>query len=469
MTDIVDQLKKIFGGDMVVSGAEIDRGTSYWNSAPTQCVALVRPKTTAEVSALLQFCYDNNQAVVTQGGMTNCVQSADSQKNEVILSMERMNQIESIDIAGNTATVGAGVVLQTLQEACQKKDRLFPLDLGARGSCTLGGNAATNAGGINVLRYGMSRNLILGMEVVLADGTILSSMNQMLKNNAGYDLKQLFIGSEGTLGVITRLVVKLSPKPITCYSALVSLEDFDSVVALLQKARRLLSDTLSAFEVMWGEYFRGVTGANGHRAPLGREYKYYIMLEAHGVDPETDEARFGRVLESCYEAGLIVDAVIPKSESERLSLWEIRENFAPIYGPNSKSKSIFLYDISLPIIEMEGYIKKLKTMLSREWDNCEIYILGHIADGNLHLLIRPNAERENIHYTCDEIVYGLLKGVDGSVSAEHGIGIEKIDWLHQSRTSAELDLMGLLKRTMDTKNILNRGRVLPGCNNIADH
>jgi len=333
---------------------------------------------------------------------------------------------------------------------------LFPLDLGARGSCTVGGNAATNAGGINVLRYGMMRNLVLGMEVVLADGTILSSMNQMLKNNAGYDLKQLFIGSEGTLGVITRLVVKLSPKPVTCYSALLALEDFDAVTALLQKTRRDLADTLSAFEVMWGEYFKGVTGEEGHRAPLRRDHKYYILIEAEGGDPETDEDRFNRALESCYEAGLIVDAVIPKSEAERRALWDIRENFEPILDP----KPVFLYDISLPIIEMDDYVNSVKKALKEKWLDCEFYVLGHIADGNLHFFIRPNAEHDMLHYACDEIVYGILTKHRGSVSAEHGIGVEKIDWLSHSRTQEELELMKLLKRTLDSKNILNRGRVL---------
>ena len=456
MTNIVEILKTALEEGTVISGVEMNRATSYWNPSPAKALALLRPQTTADVSAALRLCHDNNQPVVTQGGMTNCVESADSRVDEVILSLERMNTIESIDVTGSTATVGAGVVLQTLQEACLEKDTLFPLDLGARGSCTVGGNAATNAGGINVLRYGMMRNLVLGMEVVLADGTILSSMNQMLKNNAGYDLKQLFIGSEGTLGVITRLVVKLSPKPVTCYSALLALEDFDAVTALLQKTRRDLADTLSAFEVMWGEYFKGVTGEEGHRAPLRRDHKYYILIEAEGGDPETDEDRFNRALESCYEAGLIVDAVIPKSEAERRALWDIRENFEPILDP----KPIFLYDISLPIIEMNDYVNSVKKALKEKWLDCEFYVLGHIADGNLHFFVRPNTEHEKLHYACDEIVYGILTKHKGSVSAEHGIGVEKIDWLSHSRTQEELELMKLLKRTLDSKNILNRGRVL---------
>lgn len=458
MNNIVNQLKSALGEDSVISGSAFSRATSYWNQAPAKALALLRPRTTAEVSEALRICHENNQAVVTQGGMTNCVASADSREDEIVLSLERMKTIESIDITGLTATVGAGVVLQTLQEACREKDLLFPLDLGARGSCTLGGNAATNAGGINVLRYGMTRNLILGMEVVLADGTILSSMNQMLKNNAGYDLKQLFIGSEGTLGVITRLVLKLSPKPLTRQTALVALEDFQKVSELLQKTRRDFAGTLSAFEVMWGEYYKGVTEEGGHRAPFGRDHKYYLLLEAEGGDLETDEERFNSALERYYENGLIVDAVVPKSEAERVALWDIRENFEPILEP----KPIFLYDISLPIVDMEAYAKELEKNLRKRWASCELYILGHIADGNLHLFIRPNSDEERLHDLCDEIVYGALSPYKGSVSAEHGIGVEKIRWLPHSRTPEELALMKLLKRTMDKKNILNRGRVFDG-------
>ena len=456
MKNIKAILIDALGDDLVSSCADTNRATSYWNTAPARALALIRPRTTAETSKALRLCHAHNQPVVTQGGMTNCVQSADSHQDEVIISLERMNTIEAIDITGSTATVGAGVILETLQKACLEKGLLFPLDLGARGSCTIGGNAATNAGGINVLRYGMARNHILGMEVVLADGTILSSMNTMLKNNAGYDLKHLFIGTEGTLGVITRLVVKLSPKPKTCNSALLALEDFGQVTQLLQNVRAKLVDTLSAFEVMWGSYFAAVTGENGHRAPLAREHQYYILLEATGSNTEDDEARFNRTLESCYEDGLIVDAVVPKSERERKALWDIRENFEQIF----ELEPIYLYDISLPIIHMEKYIANLEKRVKNKWIDCKFYALGHIADGNLHLFICPNTEYKKSQRECDEMVYGILEPYGGSVSAEHGIGIEKIDWLSHSRSDEEIEAMKLLKRTFDTKNILNPKRVL---------
>jgi len=458
MVDIVEALQVALGEEAVITGAALDRATSYWDSSPARALALLRPTTTEQVSQALTICYANNQPVVTQGGMTNCVAGSNSQPDEIILSLEKMQTIESIDITGGTATVGAGVILETLQQACLEQDLLFPLDLGARGSCTVGGNAATNAGGINVLRYGMMRNLVLGLEVVLADGTVLSSMNQMIKNNAGYDLKHWFIGTEGSLGVITRLVVKVFPKPKTRYTAMVALDSFKAVTDLLQAARRELADTLSAFEMMWGQYFKAVTGEQGHRAPMARCHPYYIILEAEGGDPQADENRFNRLLESAYDTGLLVDAVIPKSEMERRALWDIRENFEAILEP----QPIFLYDISLPIISMERYVNQLLAALKQTWPDCECYTLGHIADGNLHFFIRPNAVGDNLHHRCDQLVYGLLKNYRGSISAEHGIGTEKIQWLSYSRTAAEIDLMKQLKGLLDSKQILNRGRVLAG-------
>ena len=464
MAMIVTALKAALGDEVVISGDDMDRATSYWDSSPANALALVRPYNTEQVSMSLRICHEHSQPVVTQGGMTNCVESANSGGDEVILSLERMNQIEGIDVIGGTAIVGAGVVLQVLQDTCLEKGLLFPLDLGARGSCTLGGNVATNAGGINVLRYGMARNLVLGMEVVLADGSVLSSMNQMLKNNAGYDLKQLFIGSEGTLGVITRLVLRVFPKPITKHTALVALENFEQVKRLLQIARLELAGTLSAFEVMWGDYFRGVTNQKGHSAPIDRGHSYYILLEAEGADPDNDEDCFNRILESCYENGIIVDAVIPKSESERAALWNIRENFDPILEP----KPVFLYDVSLPIIDMENYVNAVLEALKAQWSRCDCYVLGHIADGNLHCFIRPNCTDDHLHNTCDQIVYGVLQNYQGSISAEHGIGMEKRDWLHCSRSREELALMRSLKRMMDSKNLLNRGRVLGDLLHIGD-
>ena len=353
MSDVVAALVQTLGEDRVITGEAIaQRATSFWDNSPTTALALVKPRTTQEVSQALSICHEHGQAVVTHGGLTGCVLGAVAAPDEVIISLERMNAIEEIEPQGGTATVQAGVVLEVLQNAVAEQGLLFPLDLGARGSCTIGGNVATNAGGINVLRYGMMRHLVLGLEAVTADGTVISSMNQMLKNNAGYDTKQMFIGSEGTLGIVTRVVVKLFPQPNSCNSAMVAMDDFGKVTSFLRTLQRDLAGTLSAYEVMWREYYHGVTVEGAHRPPMGRDYPFYVMIETEGADAESDKARFEGVLETAFEQEVIVDAVIPKSETERRALWDIRENFEAILP---RELPAYLYDVSLPIKDMHSY------------------------------------------------------------------------------------------------------------------
>ena len=384
--DVLAALLQALGDDCVLTGAAVSqRATSYWDSSPTTAMAILRPRSTEQVSRALSICHDFRQPVVTHGGLTGCVQGADARPNEVVMSLERMNRIERIDDQGGTATVEAGVVLEVLQNAVAEQGLLFPLDLGARGSCTIGGNIATNAGGVNVLRYGMMRNLVLGLEVVTADGTVLTSMNQMLKNNAGYDIKQLFIGSEGTLGIVTRAVLKLFPRPTSCNTALVATDSFDKVASLLNHLQRDLAGTLSAYEVMWGEYFRGVTGDNGHRPPMNRDYPFYVVVETEGADTASDTKRFERLLGQAFEQGTIVDAVIPRSESERRAVWGIREDFEAILPAH-------LYDVSLPISAMAHYVEQVENGLKAKWPDSGCYVLGHVADGNLHLFTRPNVD-----------------------------------------------------------------------------
>lgn len=456
MTGVVEELAAIVGNDRVVTGDSIgERVTSFWNNAPMQAKVIVYPQTTEEVSDVLRCCNRRGQSVITQGGLTNCVAAAESTEDDVVLSLDKMNRIIEIDPIGGTAVVEAGAILQTVQETVAEQGLLFPLDLGARGSCTIGGNVATNAGGMNVLRYGMMRNLVLGLEAVLADGTVISSMNRMMKNNAGYDLKQLFIGTEGTLGVVTRVVLRLFPQPASRQSALVAMDDFDSVSGFLLKLQRELADSLSAFEIMWGDYYAAVTGDNGHRAPLSRDYSFYVVFESEGSNPEVDASRFEEVLEQAFADGLIVDAVIPKSESESRAIWEIRENFEGILVP----EPVYLYDVSLPIRDMAAYVAAVKEKVAKRWSGGQCYAIGHVADGNLHLFVRP-LEQGDFHRASDECVYGPLAEVGGSVSAEHGIGTEKLSWLPHSRSAAEIDLMRSLKLSFDSNNILNPGRVI---------
>lgn len=457
MPTLVESLRAALGADAVLEPAQIaERASSYWDATPMRAAALVRPRSTAEVSAVLRLCHERDQPVVTHGGLTGCVEGATTDANVLVLSLERMTRIEEIDPIGRTATVEAGVVLQRLQETVAERGLLYPVDLGARGSCTIGGNVATNAGGVNVIRHGMTRQRVLGLEAVLADGTVVSSMNRMLKNNAGYDLKQLFIGSEGTLGVVTRVVVRLEEAPVSRNSALIALASFDAVVGMLKRMQRSLGAQLSAYEVMWGDHYRAVTVPGAHRPPLDRGHAFYVMMETDGAQPETDGATFMSVLQKALEDGTVSDAVIPKSDTERAALWKVREDFTELY----RTPPVFLYDVSLPIRDMPAYVADVLARLQARWPAGFCQVMGHIGDGNLHLFVHPGVNDPALHTQSDEDVYGALKPFGGSISAEHGIGTEKRGYLSISRSAAEIALMRTLKRSLDPKNLLNPAKVL---------
>ncbi|MDJ0904912.1 MAG: FAD-binding oxidoreductase [Woeseiaceae bacterium] len=453
MTGIAEKLADLVGPKGVIGPEALrERPTSYWDQAPTEARCMVRPGSAEQLSALMRTCYENNQAVVVQGGLTGLVEGAVATAEDVIISLERMNRVESVDPWDGIAVVQAGAVLQTVQEHVAEQGFLFPLDFGARGSATIGGAVATNAGGLNVLRYGMMRNLVLGLEAVLADGTVVSSMNQMLKNNTGYDLKQLFIGSEGTLGIVTRAVIRLYPQTTSRQTALLAVENFESVVSLLQRMRAGLGGTLNAFEVMWNDYYQSVTGDSGHDAPLPRDYPYYVLAEAEGVSAGADEDRFTAQLEAGLEAGEIADAIIPKSAAERDAVWKIREEF-------DSALPAYIYDVSLPIDAMPTYVDRLKRGVNNWRDDASCDVFGHLADGNLHIFVRPS-DSDGHREAADRIVYESLEGLRGSISAEHGIGTEKLPWLGMSRSNAEMALMRTLKQALDPKNLLNPGKVV---------
>jgi len=452
MTDIIEIITAKIGAKAVMSGGDVSsRAISYWDSAPVQAKAICKPASTQDVSEILKICSQYKQTVVTHGGRTTCVQGTNSAPNDIVISLERMTRISDIDLVGNTITVEAGAILEKVQTAVLEHDRILPLDLGARGSCTIGGNLSTNAGGINVIRYGMARAITLGLEAVLPDGTIISSMNKMLKNNAGYDLKQLFIGTEGTLGIITKAVLRLEPKPLSKNTALIALSGFASVPRLLNHFKTYLSGSLSAFEIMWGAYFQAVTETGWHKAPMERHHPFYVLLECDGADPVRDNDRFMEVIEQAFQADIIIDAILPKSELERKNLWNIRDDFEAILSP----KPVYLYDVSLPISSMEQYVETVQAKLLKYLPKAKLYTLGHIGDGNLHFFVQAPSKLENTRRLSDISIYEPLKEFKGSVSAEHGIGLEKKEWLQQSRSADEIALMRLLKQTLDPQNLLN--------------
>jgi FAD/FMN-containing dehydrogenase len=417
---------------------------------------LVRPANTDEVAKVMRWCYANAISVVTHGGLTGLVHGGDAEPHQLILSLERMRQIENIDPVQRTATAQAGVTLQALQEAVDEHGLAYPLDLGARGTATLGGTAATNAGGNRVIRYGMTRDMVLGLEAVLADGTVVSSMNRLIKNNTGYDLKQLFIGSEGTLGVITRLVLRLREKPTTTNMAFAAFDSFDKVPLFLKHMDRSLGGTLSAFEVMWQAAYRMLSGGHVGKQPVNPDYPMYALVESQGADRELDTQRFNNAMEAAFEAGLLVDAAIAQSDSDCHDFWSIRDNVEVAMSHGLP----ILFDVSLPISEMESYTDRLGPALQEAVGDHLLGILGHLGDGNLHVVVpAPPAQYMDWRPKVEAVVYGGLKPFAGSISAEHGIGLEKKPYLSISRNEIELTVMRAIKQTLDPNNLLNPGKI----------
>jgi FAD/FMN-containing dehydrogenase len=373
----------------------------------------------------------------------------------IALSLERMNAIEEIDAAGAIMVVQAGCILQTACEAADAAGLFLPLDLGARGSATIGGNISTNAGGNRVLRYGMMREMVLGLEAVLADGTVVTSMNRLIKNNTGYDLKQLFIGSEGTLGVVTRAVLRLRPKPTSQQTAFLAVDSFEALPKLLRYLEAELSGALSAFEVMWPEYYDLVTTEPARGRPvLPPGSPYYVLTETLGSHPEADAERFEQVLGGALEEGFIVDAAIAKSQAERDRMWGLRDDV----GQVARNGPVVTFDVSLPIPEMEAYVARIRRDLTAAWPAATCTVFGHLGDGNLHV-IAGAGDRKHRH-AIEEIVYAPLKAFSGSVSAEHGIGLQKLEFIGISRSPVELAVMRTLKDALDPKHILNPGKIL---------
>jgi len=479
MTELIDQLKNIVGENHVLSTTQVaERAKHFWDPSPMTAMALVKPGSTEEVSAVLKLCSSYSQPVVTHGGVTGLVDGEKTTKDEIILSLERLRAIESIDKDGCTMTVQAGCILQQVHSAANDAGLLYGVDLGARGSCTIGGNISTNAGGLSVLRYGMTRDQILGLEAVLADGTVVSSMNSMIKNNAGYDLKQLFVGSEGTLGVITRAVLRLRPDTPTVNTAIVAFDNFDQVKSMLGHMTKSLNAELNAFEILWNNFYQLSTNElieGASRPPLEDSYHAYAIIESRGSHTDADMQKFNQALELALENEMIVDAVVAQSDTERANIWKIRENVDLVL----RHKPLFIYDISLPINSMQTYVDQITGELQQHWPDVLVYAYGHIADGNLHISVAPqpqnyinNPKNESTHiqdFTSEEMqwyqlsnktVFEPLQVLRGTISAEHGIGLLKKPYLHYSRTAEEIALMELLKRSLDPGNILNPGKII---------
>lgn len=458
MNELVVDLEQITGSRGLVVGDDLRaRAASLTSTAPHQAIALVRPQSTQELSKVMALCHRRGQAVVVQGGLTGLVDGAVANRNELAISLERMNGIEPVDVAGKTVTVAAGATVQAVQEAAAEQDLLFGVDWGARGSAMVGGSIAANAGGSAVLRYGMMREQVLGLEVVLADGTVLSSMNNLLKNNTGYDLKHLFIGSEGTLGIVTGAVLRLRPAPKCVQTALIAADSFDDVIALFGRLDSRLAGALSAFEVMWREHYEMIVTEGGHQWALPEGHSYYAVVEATGANEESDAERFETVLGEAMKAQLIVDAALCSSTAQRDAVWKIREDIDTLFRVLDPP---IPFDVSVPIRDMEKYVDKVRADMKAAFPGARGAVFGHLGDNNVHFCWTVGADSPEARAGVSKIVYDNLIPYSGAVSAEHGIGLAKRKYLEYSRNGDEIAWMHRLKRTFDPDNILNPGRIV---------
>ena len=460
MADLIEELKTALGVEKVLLGEDVrERHYHIWHMGEgLNAKAVLLPSTTEEVSKICQLCYAHNQSVIVFGGLTNLVGSTETTGDEIIISMERMNRIEEVDELSRTMTVQSGVILQHIQEAAQEKELLFPLNFGAKGTAQIGGCISTNAGGLRVLRYGMTRALVLGVQGVLMDGTIINSMKKIIKDNSAYDLKQIFIGSEGTLGIITKAVLKLVEQPKSRNSAFLAFDDYAQLVSFMKFMDKELAGALSGFEVIWRASYEVMTGENAHnRPPLPHGHKYYVLVESMGSDQQADKLKLQSLIEQTILNEEAEDAVMADTDSDLQWFWTIRED-VKILAEQGKVDHHF--DVSAPINELGNYVDAVEAQLNKLEGVVAAYPFGHLADGNIHFIVAKDHNGETLKSTINDLVYQPLKSLNGSVSAEHGIGLHKKKYLALCRSEEEINLMKTLKRAFDHKGLLNPGKVI---------
>jgi FAD/FMN-containing dehydrogenase len=457
---LVEHLVSICGPQAVLDQeALLERYHHIWKmDQPLQAVAVVLPASTQEVAAILQLCNQLKQEVVVHGGLTNLVGGTETQPHQLVLSLERMNTIEEVDPISKTLTAHAGVIIENLIDAAAERDLMLPLNFGAKGSAQIGGALATNAGGLRVFRFGMTRQLVLGLEYVLPDGRIVSSLKKIIKDNSGYDLKQLLIGSEGTLGIITKVVLRLTLAPKTRSSALVGVQNYAKVLDLLKHLDKGLGGTLSGFELMWQHTFETMTTPPSiHTAPLPKDYPYYVFIETMGNDPENDFLRLETLITEALETDIILDGVLAQTQRELNTIWQIREDVSVLAAQAQDDQH---FDISLPIPKIGSIIDSITQELRALSFVDRIFTFGHVADGNIHFIIGKKQNSPEIIKAINEVVYRQLKENNGSVSAEHGIGLHKKDYLNTSKSEVEIAIMKQLKALFDPHQILNPKRII---------
>lgn len=399
----------------------------------------------------MRLCHLRGQRVVMHGGRTGVSGGAIVGEDEIALSLERMNVIEEVCPVTSLAVVGAGVTIEALQNAAAEQGLFYPIDLGAKGSATVGGSIATNAGGNRVLRWGMTRQNVMGLEAVLADGTVVSAMNRLVKNNTGYDVKQFFIGTEGTTGIVTRAVMRLVPAPTSQSVAFLAVESEPALLTLLTRARQLA--TLSAFEVMWPDYYDIVAGSGTDRQPLARGHHAYVLIEAMGYDRELDAQVFETFLQKCYTEGLVSDAVLAASDKQIADLWRVREGAECIVREMSPFVSS---DISLDVREVSHFVDLVRRRLADRYSVVRTATFGHLGDNNIHLALHVGPDTIAEEPNVERIMFDTLRSFGGALTAEHGIGQFKRAFLPEHKHSGEMAVMHAVRAAFDPNRLLNR-------------
>jgi len=460
--ELVNRLVIALGAEFVLPPDDINAHYfGDWVTDQPHCPsALILPADSTEVSQALAICNEFKQPIVIQGGLTGVTDGSTPKAKEIALSLERLKGVERIDKNSLTIDVKAGTPLKDIHQALEGTGLIYGVDYGARQFCQIGGNVSTNAGGTQVIHYGMTREQVLGLRAILADGTIIDSMNHLIKNNAGYDLKQLFIGSEGTLGVITDLVLKLRPETTSRCTGLFVANNYQDILILLNLCRATFGSSLHAVEVMWSDYYDRASKEIDSPIELTKiqegntEPFIYALIEIRGRDKEQDHTLFQTLFEQCLEQKVIVDGAIAENDQDAEQIWQIR------YAVKSLLKTIKAYanfDIGISINKTEQFIQHVKQALQDQFKGIETLFFGHIGDGNLHI-IATTGKQADIK-TIYEIVYPICAQYQGTISAEHGIGQQKKETLSLCRTKAEINLMKTLKHTMDPNHILNSGRI----------
>jgi FAD/FMN-containing dehydrogenase len=465
MREIFEQLKDAAGPNGFSEDAkEIAPHLEEWRGRNHgQSKLLLKPATTDQVSAIMAICHQTGTAVVPQGGNTGLVGGQIPLHGEVLLSLQRMNRIRAMDRPGMTMTAEAGVTLKQAQETAAAEQLLFPLSLGSEGSCTIGGNISTNAGGNHVLRYGMMRALVLGLEVVMADGRVLPMLKTLHKDNTGYDLKQLFIGAEGTLGIVTAASLRLFPNPVQIVTAFTAVPSPAAALSLLGLMQARTGGLLSSFELIGRPaldlVLKNIPNA---RDPLGVPSPWYVLMEISGGAGSSLEPLTQAALEEAIAAGHVTDAVVAQNQAQAHSLWHLRET---ISEAAKREGAAIKHDISVPVASIPAFIAEATAVVLKKFPGARPICFGHMGDGNLHFNFNaPIGGDAAFAAEWDEMqltVHDIVKNYSGSISAEHGIGQMKRDILPRYKSSEELDAMRLLKAAFDPKNILNPGKTVP--------